>query len=465
MTHQIRDFNSSWRSQARSYASFQTAGHNAHLKEDMRFARPLSARDSRPNTARGLRVRQEHSNTTKDLSLKLPVRLPSTAKPTGKNTEVDQNSYTSLANKVGAIRITDDPVSARNRADPYVRKDRAATNAIVSARGPQERVVLEAPRNAIQEEASMMQTEEEIMLARSPERMRTCSRVKRSFLMPEDVGSYAIEYEENIVEISMGKEECAIPPMRNYIDSMSYINRNQREVLISWVVDTHAKWKLSQETLFLTVSFIDRFMALKSSVLTTQYLQLAGAVCLNICSKYEDIMPFCLKDVSDLRPQWTKDDIALFEAALITDMQFRVTAPTPLFFLKYFIRVALGPEDTFNEKEALLAQYLSTIALHCSDVIADFKPSIVAGAALYLARKRCNTEPVWPERLQKASKFSPTDPECSNAIKLLHNFWQRVCKETGQKRPARPTFHRFALKTYLRVALLECPSEPQNNFC
>ena len=38
------------------------------------------------------------------------------------------------------------------------------------------------------------------------------------------------------------------------------INEKMRSILIDWLVDVHLKFKLVNETLFLTVSLIDRYL-------------------------------------------------------------------------------------------------------------------------------------------------------------------------------------------------------------
>jgi len=323
-----------------------------------------------------------------------------------------QSEHSALAKQMGAIRLND---CTTQRTTPY-------------------------SRSAPSSQPIVNNAEEDYRV----------KKIRRSFLAPDGI---ALEYEDAILLSCQRTEESALPPQRGYMSLMKHVTRSHREALIGWLVDTHYMWKLSQETLFLTVSFMDRFMLKKALVLTTQYLQLTGAICLNICSKYEDVEPFCLKDVHELRPHWSAEDIALFESALLTDMDFHVGVPTPLFFLKHYVRMVARDEE-FCATEAVLAEYLITLALHCADLYTDYNPSIVAAAALYLSRRRFGAKPLWPDRLRIATDFTPD--HC--VVNMLYELW-KTTKDSNKREIA---YRKFSSKSYLNVALLDCDPTMRN---
>jgi len=47
----------------------------------------------------------------------------------------------------------------------------------------------------------------------------------------------------------------------SYMLSQTDINEKMRSILIDWMVEVHLKFKMVPETLFLTVSLIDRYLA------------------------------------------------------------------------------------------------------------------------------------------------------------------------------------------------------------
>jgi cyclin B len=65
------------------------------------------------------------------------------------------------------------------------------------------------------------------------------------------------------------------------------VNEKMRDILIDWLVEVHLKYKLVPETLYLTVSLIDKY--LEKVVVNREKLQLVGVTAMLIASKYEEI--------------------------------------------------------------------------------------------------------------------------------------------------------------------------------
>ena len=74
----------------------------------------------------------------------------------------------------------------------------------------------------------------------------------------------------------------------------SEINDKMRAILVDWLIEVHLKFKLFPETLFITISVIDKF--LEQVPVSKSKLQLVGVAALFIASKYEEIYPPELKD-------------------------------------------------------------------------------------------------------------------------------------------------------------------------
>lgn len=72
------------------------------------------------------------------------------------------------------------------------------------------------------------------------------------------------------------------------------INDKMRSILIDWLIEVHLKFKLLPETLFITVSIIDRY--LEKQKVSKSKLQLVGVTALFIAAKYEEIYPPEIKD-------------------------------------------------------------------------------------------------------------------------------------------------------------------------
>ena len=74
---------------------------------------------------------------------------------------------------------------------------------------------------------------------------------------PENVVFYAEE-----IHGHQRKKEMAHQPNPRYMQNIQTdINENCRVILIDWLVDVHRKSKLLDETLFLTINIIDRYLS------------------------------------------------------------------------------------------------------------------------------------------------------------------------------------------------------------
>uniref|UniRef100_A0A8C5U9J1 Cyclin B1 n=1 Tax=Malurus cyaneus samueli TaxID=2593467 RepID=A0A8C5U9J1_9PASS len=117
------------------------------------------------------------------------------------------------------------------------------------------------------------------------------------------------------------------------------ISGDMRAVLVDWLVQTHMFFKFQQETLFLTVSIIDRFLQVSISHLTD--LQLLGVTALYIASKYEEIVVPCIGDFSCITDQtFSKAHIIHMERKILKALDFSLGCPLPPHFLKRASKIA-----------------------------------------------------------------------------------------------------------------------------
>uniref|UniRef100_A0A8C7BLY8 G2/mitotic-specific cyclin-B1 n=1 Tax=Neovison vison TaxID=452646 RepID=A0A8C7BLY8_NEOVI len=82
------------------------------------------------------------------------------------------------------------------------------------------------------------------------------------------------------------EEEQAIRPQ--YLPGRK-VTENMRAVLIDWVVQVQMKFKFLQETMYMTISIIDRFM--QNNLVPKKMLQLVGVTAMFIARKYEEMYP------------------------------------------------------------------------------------------------------------------------------------------------------------------------------
>ncbi|WCJ38434.1 Cyclin-A3-1 [Euphorbia peplus] len=160
-----------------------------------------------------------------------------------------------------------------------------------------------------------------------------------------------------------------------------------REILVDWLVEVAEKYKFVSDTLYLTVSYVDRYLS--SQVLSRNKLQLLGVSCMHIASKYEDISPPNVEDfcyVTDIT--YNKEE----ENCKSTNLQFE-------FLSCYFAELSLLDYGCLR-----------------------FSLSVIAASAVFLSRFTIQVEePPWNASLQCCSGYRPSDlKECVLAIHDLH---------------------------------------------
>ena len=125
----------------------------------------------------------------------------------------------------------------------------------------------------------------------------------------------------------------------SYMSKQTDINAKMRAILIDWLVEVHLKFKLMPETLYLTVNLIDRYLE-KEQIMRNK-LQLVGVTAMFIASKYEEIYaPECRDFVYISDKAYTREQILQMEGLMLSKLNFQLTTPNALVFLRRFVKAA-----------------------------------------------------------------------------------------------------------------------------
>ena len=143
---------------------------------------------------------------------------------------------------------------------------------------------------------------------------------------------YAKEYQKEIFSYLISLErKIIINP--NYISFQKEISEKMREILIDWIIKVHLKFNLSNETLFLTIILIDRY--LQKVQVTRKNLQLVGIASLLIACKYEEIYPPLIKSFINITNNaYNKNEILNMEKNILENLEFDICYPSPLRYME-----------------------------------------------------------------------------------------------------------------------------------
>ncbi|NP_001146465.1 Cyclin-A3-1 [Zea mays] len=205
------------------------------------------------------------------------------------------------------------------------------------------------------------------------------------------------------------------------------VTPNMRGILIDWLVEVAEEYKLVSDTLYLTVSYIDRFLSAK--VLNRQKLQLLGVSAMLIASKYEEISPPNVEDFCYITDNtYTKQEVVKMESDILNVLKFEVGSPTAKTFLRMFIRSAQEDNKKYPSLQLeFLGSYLSELSLLDYGLIRSL-PSLVAASAVFVARLTLDphTHP-WSKKVQTLTGYKPS--ELKDCVAAIHNLQlNRTCQ-------------------------------------
>lgn len=137
------------------------------------------------------------------------------------------------------------------------------------------------------------------------------------------------------------------------------------------------------ETLYLAINLLDRMLSEKQCSLSK--LQLLGVTCLRIAAKYEET--WCLavdQFVALTEGAYTANQINGAERYILGTLDWNLSCPGPMSWLR-----RASKAEGYDATSRTVAKYLMEISV-VDPVLCGVKSSLVAAAAIYLARLYLN---------------------------------------------------------------------------
>ena len=187
----------------------------------------------------------------------------------------------------------------------------------------------------------------------------------------------------NIIYYNLLKEEeKGIEPKADYtyMKRQKEINDKMRSILVDWIIDVHFKFGFTDETLFMTISIIDRYLSVTQ--ITRSNFQLLGITALMIACKHEEIdLPKIDDFIYITDNAYVKDEVIKMENDVLSKLNFEFLYPSPIKFFEY-----LSFHFNFTKKHHMMGKYLmESFLLDVKN--AKYKPSIISCACAYIVMK------------------------------------------------------------------------------
>ncbi|XP_041996067.1 putative cyclin-B3-1 isoform X2 [Salvia splendens] len=261
--------------------------------------------------------------------------------------------------------------------------------------------------------------------------LKECSKVTSQKTLPDiydDRNHLEVsDYVDDIYEYYWVME-AQNPLLKNYLETQKDIAPQMRGLLINWLIEVHQRFELMEETLFLTVTLLDRYLSI--DCIKKNELQLVGLTALLLASKYEDFWHPRVTDLISISAEsYTKDQMLKMEKTILKKLKFRLNQPTAYVFMLRFLKAAQS--DTKLERFAF---YLIELCLVEYEAL-NYKPSMLCASAIFVARCTMGLSPRWTPLLTKHTRYEESQIRgCAEMILKFHKAAKTsVLKVTSEK--------------------------------
>ncbi|KAM9375675.1 cyclin-A2 isoform 1-T1 [Pholidichthys leucotaenia] len=251
---------------------------------------------------------------------------------------------------------------------------------------------------------------------------------------------YAAEIHTYLREI-----EVKTRPKASYMKKQPDITNSMRAILVDWLVEVGEEYKLQNETLYLAVNYIDRFLS-SMSVLRGK-LQLVGTAAMLLASKFEEIYPPEVTEFVYITDDtYTKKQVLKMEHLMLKVLSFDLAAPTINQFLtQYFLDHSVG------KRVESLAMYLGELTLVDSDPFLKYLPSQMAAAA-YIVANNTVSGGSWPKSLKEMTGYSLDD--LMPCVEDVHRLYLGAPQHAQQS-----IREKYKGSKYLEVSTTDAPTK------
>lgn len=224
------------------------------------------------------------------------------------------------------------------------------------------------------------------------------------------------------------------------------VNGKMRGVLIDWLIEVHTQFKLLQETLYMTVYIIDKYLQVEGLTIRRNKLQLLGVSAMFIASKVEEMYAPEINDFVYITDNaYSAAEIRQMELKILNTLNFNMSRPLPLHFLRRNSKA--GDVDVLQHT---VAKYMVELSLLEYD-LAHYPPSLMAAASLYLSLRilepNATLANVWTPTLQYYSTYTTRD-----LLPVVVKVAQAILKAKDSKLQAVHT--KYMSKKFMKVGEL-----------
>ncbi|XP_010458990.1 PREDICTED: cyclin-SDS-like [Camelina sativa] len=241
----------------------------------------------------------------------------------------------------------------------------------------------------------------------------------------EEFLSEVLRFDDEEVEESyqrLRERERSLAYMRDcakaYCSRMNHtdIITRLRCIMVQWIVEQCSKMELQQETLFLGVGLLNRFLS-KGLFKSERTLILVGIASLTLATRIEENQPYNSIRKGNFRIQnlkYSRHEVVAMEWLVQEVLNFKCFTPTIFNFLWFYLKAARANPEVERKAKSLAITSLSDHTQLC------FWPSTVAAALVVLACIEHNKISAYQRVIKVHVRTTDNElPECVKSLDWL----------------------------------------------
>ena len=239
------------------------------------------------------------------------------------------------------------------------------------------------------------------------------------------------------------KEGITPKPEYNYMKKQTEINEQMRSILVDWIIDIHCKFGFTDETLFMTILSIDRYLSVRK--ISRSKLQLLGVAALMISCKHEEIdLPKADDFIYITDNAYTRNEIFKMENDILHLFKFCLLYPSPIKFYEM-----LSINFKFSKKQFFMGKYLmESFLIDIKNI--KYKSSIISCACTYIVMKffkMNNYHDSYDKKwylIDETNNIEHSVKECAKDICLFVDNIHKSNYLSTQKKYSKPEYEKVA---------------------
>ncbi|XXG81795.1 hypothetical protein AAC387_Pa09g2364 [Persea americana] len=193
----------------------------------------------------------------------------------------------------------------------------------------------------------------------------------------------------------------------------------QRQMMVNWIVVHCGAYELQDETLFLSVSLLDRFLS-RGFFTSKKNLQILGVACCTLATRIEENQPLnCVRQMTFQvgGNVYRRCEVVAMEWVVQEVLEFKCFMPTTYNFLWFYLTAARADEGIDDR-----TKYLARLSLFDPQCL-RFWPSTVAAGLVILSSLASNRDSSCQHVMETHVRTKNDDlPECIQSLEWLVKY-------------------------------------------